>query len=145
MTDDLFRALDNNKAVYLALLDLSAAFDTVNHAILLRRLETTMGVCGTAHAWFVSYLSGRTAKVCIDGHYSKSEALTRSVPQGSWLGPRLYSDYTQPLGNLIRFLYLLFHMYADDAQIKKVFDPKSKDYQKQSLNQLKNGVNRISS
>ena len=144
VTDELFRALDQNNAVFLALLDLSAAFDTVNHSILLRRLEETMKVSGVALSWFVSYLDGRTAKVCVDGHYSKEEKLTRSVPQGSWLGPRLYSDYTQPLGNVIRLLLLLFHMYADDTQIKKLFNPKSKDDQKDAVNQLANGVNHIS-
>ena len=103
-----------------------------------------MNVSGLALTWFHSYLSDRTAKVCVDGHYLKEDKLTRSVPQGSWLGPRLYSDYTQPLGNLIRLLLLLFHMYADDTQIKMVFNPKSKIDQKSAIDQLANGVNRIS-
>lgn len=70
----------------LVLLDLSAAFDTVDHNILLRRLETSFGVTGDALKWFNSYLSGRTQRVIADGKLSERCHLSFGVPQGSCLG-----------------------------------------------------------
>ena len=117
--NDLLTNLDNNQAILVTLLDLSAAFDTVDHTILLERLHKTHGIDSTALEWFRSYLSNRSYRVCVDGQYSEIQELERSVPQGSQLGPRLYSDYTQPIGRLIRFLELLFHGYADDTSLMK--------------------------
>ena len=117
--DQLLTNLDNNNAVLLTLLDLSAAFDTVDHKILLERLRVTQGITDNALKWFSSYLQERTMQVCVNGEYSKPVTLDVSLPQGSQLGPRLYSDYTQPIGQLIRILQLLFHGYADDTQLLK--------------------------
>ena len=79
----------------VAMLDMSAAFDTVDHAILLKRLQSTFGFQGTVIRWFESYLSERTVRVSINDALSDTLELTCSLPQGSKLGPRLYSDYTQ--------------------------------------------------
>ena len=74
----------------LALLDLSAAFVTLDHAILLRRLESTFGISGVALSWFESYLSDRTQSVVVDGLMSTPIPLVFCVPPGSVLGPVLF-------------------------------------------------------
>ena len=104
----------------MSLLDLSAAFDTVDHRILLRRLDHLLGVRGAALEWCASYLRDRHMKIAINGTNSTPKALECSVPQGSILGPKMYNDYTQPLGLLIRLLILLFHGYADDQQLFRI-------------------------
>ena len=115
--DDICRSLDSNRIVFMSMLDLSAAFDTVDHNILLRRLDSLLGVRGAALDWCSSYLRDRHMKVSINGTDSVPKVLECSVPQGSILGPRMYNDYTMPLGLLIRLLILLFHGYADDQQL----------------------------
>ena len=88
--------IDSGHSVFLVLLDLYAAFDTVDHTILLRRLSTRFGIRGRALDWFVSYLSDRTQYVKVNDTLSKSLYLTQGVPQGSVLGSILYSLYTSP-------------------------------------------------
>ena len=102
----------------LLLLDLSAAFDTIDHAILITRLEQWVGFRGTALKWFASYLSNRTVAVAINDHVSPSADLKYGVRQGSILGPILFSLYMLPLGVLIRrFNQVSYHCYADDTQL----------------------------
>ncbi len=115
--NDILRCLDRQETVLLVLLDLSAAFDTVDHDILLQRMETTLGVTGTAIEWFRSYLTDRTLQVQIDGSVSTPHKVTHGVPQGSVLGPLLFIIYILPLGNIIRDHNLPFHGYADDNQL----------------------------
>ena len=66
----------------LAFLDLSAAFDTFDHAILLRRLETSFGITDAALVWFLSYLCGRSLRVSVNGERSDCYPLPFGVPQG---------------------------------------------------------------
>lgn len=94
--DDIVTAIDSGHSVILVLLDLSVAFDTVDHTILIRRLSTRFGIRGGALDWFVSYLSDRTQYVKVNDTSSNSLYLTQGVPQGSVLGPILYSSYTSP-------------------------------------------------
>ena len=94
--NDIMLAMDNQKVVLLLLLDLSAAFDTVDHAILLARLHNRFGVSGTALQWFQSYLTGRSQAVSVQGNRSSSKVLQCGVPQGSVLGPILFCCYTAP-------------------------------------------------
>ena len=77
--------------------------------------------------WFKSYLSNRTQRVIVKGASSQPKQLDCCVPQGSILGADLYSDYTVPLGDLLRILKLMYHFYADDSQLLKVIDPNFSD------------------
>ena len=83
MTSDVLAALDEGQACIMVLLDLSAAFDTLDHNILISRLETSFGVTGNALKWLASYLSDRQQSVVINGEISTPLKLSFGVPQGS--------------------------------------------------------------
>ena len=106
---------------FLAFLDLSAAFDTVNHTLLLARLQKSFGIRGTVLQWFNSYLSDRTQFVNINEVNSTIRDLTVGVSQCSVLGPVLYLQYTAPLAKVIRSYGLDYHPYADDTQLYFAF------------------------
>ena len=101
----------------LTLLDLSAAFDTVDHLILLRRLKTSYGFNGVVHMWISSYLANRTQYVRCSGSRSTPLLVLCGVPQGSVLGPILFLLYTADLVRLVESFGLNPHLYADDTQI----------------------------
>ena len=109
----------------LCLLDLSAAFDTLDHSILLHRLFTWFGISSVSLQWFTSYISSRTSTVVIHPHSSASALLTCGVPQGSVLGPVLFNLYTTPLTSLISASSISDLLYADDSQLFISFVPKN--------------------
>ena len=94
IVNDILTASDANRVSILTLSDLSAAFDTTDHSLLLCRLEQHFGVFGLAISWFKSYLSNRFQFVSARGSYSKLSKLDYAVPQGSVLGPILFVLYT---------------------------------------------------
>ena len=100
----------------LSLLDLSAAFDTIDHNILITRLRSTFGCSGMVLEWFISYLSCRTQSVFV-GHESTPSVLKCGVPQGSVLGPLLFTLYTHPLSTVICQSGISYHFFADDSQL----------------------------
>ena len=114
---DLLAAVDRQHVSLLGLLDLSAAFDCVDHDILLRRLEKTFGVCGGALSWIQSFLLDRTQQVSFEGRLSGIGRLFCGVPQGSVLGPLLFVLYTAEIFNIVAENGLKAHSYADDTQI----------------------------
>jgi hypothetical protein len=114
--DYVLRAMDDGKLVALLLFDMSSAFDTVDHQILLERLHS-MGIEGTAYKWMVNYLENRTQSVRVDGVDSEFLQIKYGVPQGSVLGPLLFSLYIRPLGALIRQHGIDYKLYADDLQL----------------------------
>ena len=87
--DDFLNKLDNNYNIQLILLDLSAAFDNIDHSILIKRLED-IGIVSIPLAWVKSYLSERTFSIKIDNHYSSTCKMYYGVPQSSVLGPLLF-------------------------------------------------------
>jgi len=107
------------------LLDLSAAFDTVDYDILLRRLKTSFGLHCVVCSWFRSYLTGRVQRVRRGLSVSASVVLQYGVPQGSVLGPLLFILYTADLIRLIESFCFRQHLYADDSQIQGSCRPDS--------------------
>ena len=95
-------SMDQQRVSLLVLLDLSAAFDTVDHQVLLRRLEVSYGITGTAFKWFKSYLTNRSQHVLINGNCSDSFSLPHGVPQGSCLGALLFTIYTSKLFEIVK-------------------------------------------
>ena len=126
--NDILKSMDGGKVVALVLLDLSAAFDTVDHCILINVLKD-LGFDGNILKWFVSYLSDREQCVKINDKSSRPSKLIYGVPQGSVLGPVLFSLYTRPLSDIIQKHGLDHHFYADDTQIYIAFKPSQAEAQ----------------
>ena len=109
----------------MVLLDMSAGFDTVDHDILLDRLESKFGIKHMVKSWFSTYLRDRVTKVSIDGDFSDDHVMIYTFPEGSIIGPHGFILYTSSAGNIMRAFDISFHAYADDFQLYAKFDPRS--------------------
>ncbi len=123
LTESIKNTLDNKHFGCGIFIDLQKAFDTVNHKILLDKLEH-YGVRGTALAWFKSYLSNRCQYVSVNGHNSSYLNVSCGVPQGSVLGPLLFLIFINDLPASTR--KLSFYLFADDTNIYFESDSLSK-------------------
>ena len=141
--NDLLLNMNRQHVTLLVFLDLSSAFDTVDHEILLNRLESLFGISETALSWFKSYLSDRKQYVSIDGVSSSDYELKYGVPQGSCLGPLLFTLYTSPLFKLIKEHLPNIHCYADDTQLYLSFKPESQTSERSALGEMEACVSDI--
>ncbi len=130
---DLLRNMDMQKVTLLILIDLSAAFDTVDHSLLMDILHTRFGISGSALSWHKSYLSGRRQCVNIDGTRSKISELPFGVPQGSCIGPVNFTQYASSLFDIIHAHLDSAHGYADDHSLYLAFCPNSLVSQHQAI------------
>ena len=123
LNNALLTAFDNNCASVLLLLDLSAAFDSVDHNKLINILYNEIGITGVAFQWFVSFLKGRSQQVMIGTEFSESSDLEFGVPQGSILGPILFNIYTKSSASAVHATSFDIDGFADDTQLYKTFHP----------------------
>ena len=123
----LLCSLDERKAVILVLLDMSAAFDTIDHGIMLSCLRARFGISGTALKWFESYMDNRSQNIQVRDTISEEQAVMFGVPQGSVLGPLMFISYTAPLCDIARRHGISIHLYADDTQPYISFSPLSNE------------------
>ena len=115
--NDIAATLDEKGKVALVMLDLSSAFDTINHNILMNRLQHSVGITDAALSWLHSYITERYQRVAVDNATSADCVMKCGVPQVSVLGPILYCIYTRPIGDIVARHSLQYHYYADDTQI----------------------------
>ena len=123
--NDILTSMDRQEITFLILLDLSAAFDTINHSLMMKILENDYGIAGVVKKWFESYLVSRQQRVLIKQQMSDCFELSSGVPQGSCLGPVLFLIYASGLFKVAAKHLTNIHTYADDTQLYLSFKPTS--------------------
>ena len=115
--NDIRSSINDGTVTALTLLDLSAVFDTTDHTILFKRLDDLFEVARKALNQLKLYLTGRCQRIKHDHCLSSKADPTFGVPQGSVLGPLLFTLYTTPLSTMITGHVIPHHLYADDSQM----------------------------
>ena len=123
VTNDILLNLNDQRVTLLLLLDLSAAFDTIDDNTLLHRLQFTFGINGKVLSWFSSYLSGRSQQIAFNETLAAEFELQCGVPQGSCLGPLQFTLHSSELFEIIKHHFPTVHFYADDTQVYISFCP----------------------
>ena len=118
VVDDLFLSLSKGNISVLACLTFISAFDTIDHPILVHHLHTGFGFTDAVLQWFSSYLTDRTHYVSLSNHCSAFAPVHSGVPQGSVLGPMLFTMYIKPLSDIVDSLSIIHHSFADDVQLQ---------------------------
>jgi len=116
LLSEIYGAIDRSQVNLLALFDVSAAFDTVDHDVLLQRLSISFGLSGNILDWLTSYLQDCSFMVAHGSTRSLWVPAPVGLPQGSVLGPLLYIIYTADLGSILAAASVLGQSYADDLQ-----------------------------
>ena len=137
IVNDILWNVEEQKVTALAAIDLSAAFDMVDHAILLDVLHIKFGITDQVLSWFASYLQPRNFMVKVGESYSNKKELTFSVPQGSCAGPTLYSVNASTMSEVIPNI-IEIHVYAGDHAIKTSFQSGSKNSEIEAVNVMEN-------
>jgi hypothetical protein len=125
VVNDLLAVTDSGKQCILLSLDISAAFDLLDHFCLLQRATELFGLDDNVINWLKSYLNGRISYVCFRNCRSSSVGCNTGVPQSSVSGSLLFSIFTSPVGQLISSFNISYHQYADDTQLYTSVDPSS--------------------
>ena len=137
VSNDILWAMEKQEVTSLVALDLSAAFDTVDHDILLSILRNKYGIDGKALKWFDEYLRPRSFKVAINGVYSKEHNLDVSVPQGSCAGANIFNLYCSPLQDVVP-KDLQLSGFADDHSVRRPFKANNRQEESETQTSLEN-------
>ena len=131
--NDILINMDNGEVTLLFMLDMSAAFDNIDHNILIDILMNDFGVVDNALRWFRSYLANRRQHVVIDRCISSEFVAATGVPQGSCLGPVLFLLYVSGLFEIISKHLPCYHAFADDTQLYLSFKLQNSLYQESAV------------
>ena len=140
---DISSALDIHNSVLFVMLDLSAAFDTIDQNQLLGLLRDEYRITGKALSWFSTYLEYRTQRLQVETTTSDHVPLKCGVPQGSVIGPVIFTLYTAPIQRIIRKHEVKHHKYADDIQLHVEYDPAVPGAKEKAIRRLEDCVKKI--
>jgi len=117
VVNDVVTSTCDRLTTVLLSLDISAAFDTIDYNILLSCISSDFGICGSALGWLQSFVTGRYQYVAVGAQKSLPTICASGVPQGSVLGPLLFTMYISPISNVITAHSLDHHQYGDDTYL----------------------------
>ena len=140
--NDLLWAMEDRKVTISVFLDLSAAFDTVDHDLLLEILNKQFGISDSALQWYQSYLRPRGFKVCINDKFSSTKTLAFSVPQGSASGANIFTAYCSTLKSVLP-TEIELQGFADDHFMHKAVNPKSQNACEAAISQFEESINNV--